>query len=91
MKTLKHELQDIICRDEQAGATGQLKKVQLFLKRYAETSIGVEEKQRIKGEKTALLAFAASENLFYRPTISESNFIGEGAEQKVFVTMVLMC
>ena len=63
MKTIKDELQDIILGDEQIGRDSQLKKIQSFLRGYAETSNFPEKQQRFKDEETAaLIAFAAGEN-----------------------------
>ena len=63
MKTIKDELQDIILRDEQTGTNSQLKKNQIFLRRYAETGSSIEKQQRFQDEETtALIAFATREN-----------------------------
>ncbi|WP_040626278.1 hypothetical protein [Mucilaginibacter paludis] len=53
MKNLKDELQDIIFRNEPAGQTSQLKKVQCFLRGDAETSFEAEKQQRFKNKETA--------------------------------------
>jgi hypothetical protein len=85
MKNIKDELQNIILRDEQIGPGSQLKKIQSFLRGYAETSIVSEKQQYFKNEEAAaLVAFAARENLFYNHLILSKNFISEGAEQKVY-------
>jgi hypothetical protein len=85
MKNIKNELQHIIFGDEQAGRTSQLKKVQTFLRRHAETSSAAQNQKRIKSEETAeLINFARHENLFYEQTISEKDFISSGAEQRVY-------
>ncbi|MBL7704382.1 MAG: hypothetical protein JNM21_02430 [Taibaiella sp.] len=85
MKSIKHELQNIICTDEPAGTKSQLKKVQNFLRRYAETGSSAQKQQQLKSkEAAALIAFAHTESLFYPGDISEENFIGAGAEQRVF-------
>lgn len=85
MKSIKDELQDIILGDEQISRDSQLKKIQSFLRRYAETSVLSEKQQRFKDEETsALIAFAKEKNLFYSHPILSENFIGEGAEQKVY-------
>jgi hypothetical protein len=55
MKNIKDELQHIILGDEQAGRTNQLKKVQVFLRRHAETSSATQNQQRFKSEETAEL------------------------------------
>ena len=85
MKSIKDELQHIILRDGSTGKTGQLQKTQSFLRRYAETGFISEKQQQLEGKETAaLLAFAATENLFYDHPIEESSFLGEGAEQRVY-------
>ncbi|WP_426668688.1 hypothetical protein ACPPVU_20950 [Mucilaginibacter sp. McL0603] len=85
MKNIKDELQHIILGHEPAGQASQLKKIQRFLRPDAETSFASEKQQRIKSEETAaLLGFAEQENIIYTPAIWESDFISEGAEQKVY-------
>jgi len=85
MKNIKDELQHIILGDEQAGRTSQLKKVQTFLRRHAETSSSAQNQKRFKSEETAeLINFARQEKLFYEQTISEKDFISSGAEQHVY-------
>jgi hypothetical protein len=75
MKNIKDELQHIIPGDEQTGRTSQLKKVQTFLRRHAETSSAAQNQKRFKSEETAeLINFARQENLFYDQTISGKNF-----------------
>jgi hypothetical protein len=85
MKNIKDELQYIILGDEQTGRTSQLKKVQTFLRRYAEASGVAQNQKRLKSEETAeLINFARREKLFYEQTISEKYFISSGAEQRVY-------
>ena len=85
MKNIKDELQHIILRDEQAGRTSHLKKVQTFLRRHAETSSSAQNQKRFKSEETTeLINFARHEKLFYEQTISEKDFISSGAEQRVY-------
>jgi hypothetical protein len=55
MKNIKDELQHIIFGDEQIGRTSQLKKIQTFLRRYAETSSSTQNQKRFKSEETAEL------------------------------------
>ena len=85
MKNIKDELQHIILGHEPAGQASQLKKIQRFLRSNAETSFATEKQQRFKSEETAtILAFAEREDIIYTPVIRESDFISEGAEQKVY-------
>src|ERR1700758_2880970 len=85
MKNIKDELQHIILGDEPTGQTSHLKKIQRFLRSNAETSFATEKQQRLKSEETALLiAFAEQNDIIYTPEIRESDFISEGAEQKVY-------
>jgi soluble cytochrome b562 len=53
MKNIKDELQHIIFGDEQAGRTSQLKKVQTFLRRHAETGNAAQNQKRFKSEEAA--------------------------------------
>jgi hypothetical protein len=85
MKNIKDELQHIILGDEPAGEASQLKKVQCFLRRNAQTSLANQKQQRLKSEEAAtLLAFAKQEDIIYPAEILETDFISEGAEQKVY-------
>lgn len=88
MKGIKNELQNIICTDEPFGAESQLKEIQNFLRRNAETGSGTQKKQCLKSEEAALIVFAQTKNLFYPNDIPEKNFIGAGAEQRVFRYMI---
>lgn len=85
MKNIKDELQNIIRGVEPIGQTSQLKKTQSFLRTNARTSFSAKKQQWIKSEETtALIAFAKQENVFYQSPILEGNYIGEGAEQRVY-------
>jgi len=85
MKTIKDELQHIILGDEPTGQTSKLKKVQRFLRSNEETSLAIKKQQRLKSKEAAsLLAFGVQEDIIYNPEIRESDFISEGAEQKVY-------
>jgi len=85
MKSIKNELQDIILRDEPPGGTDQLKKAQSFLRTNAQASLGTQKRKPFKSEEAAaLLAFAEKEGDIYSPPILISDFISEGAEQKVY-------
>jgi len=55
MRNIKDELQHIIFGDEQAGRTSQLKKVQTFLRRHAETGSPAQNQKRFKSEETAFM------------------------------------
>jgi hypothetical protein len=84
-ENIKDELQHIILGHEPAGPASQLKKIQRFLRPDAKTSFPTEKQQRVKSEETTiLLAFAEQEGIIYAPEILESDFISEGAEQKVY-------
>ena len=85
MKNVKDELQHIILGDEPIGQASQIKKIQHFLSSNAKTGVGTEKQQQFKAEETtALLTFAQQEGLLYTGTILESDFISEGAEQRVY-------
>jgi len=85
MQDIKNELQYIILGDGPAGEPGILKKIQTFSRSNARPGFPFEKQQHLKGEEeTTLLAFAQKEKLFYEPAINESDFISEGAEQRVY-------
>ncbi|AMR31268.1 hypothetical protein A0256_07425 [Mucilaginibacter sp. PAMC 26640] len=85
MKKTKDELQNIIFGDGPVGEDSQLKKAQTFLRRYAQTSVSSETSKQFKyQEAAALLAFAEKEGLYYTLPVITANFLGEGAEQKVY-------
>jgi hypothetical protein len=85
MKNIKDELQNIILGDEPAGQANKLKKAQCFLRSDATAGFAAKKQQYVKSKETAkLLTFAERENLFYTPLILQSDFISEGAEQKVY-------
>jgi hypothetical protein len=85
MKHIKNELQHIIFGNEPFGKSDKLKKTQNFLRKYAEASVSIKNRQPLKSEEVAsLLDFAEKEHLFYTTCIAESDFICEGAEQRVY-------
>lgn len=85
MKYIKNELQHIIIGDGQVGSRSQLKKTQIFLRRYAQASENNQPEKYFKGqEEISLKRFAEEENLFYTQPISEDMFVASGAEQRVY-------
>lgn len=85
MKRIKDELRNIIIGNGQLGNTSQIKKIQNFLRRYAETSVGTKNKKYLKSEEEInLIDFAKGENLLDILNISEDLFISAGAEQRVY-------
>jgi hypothetical protein len=85
MKSIKDELQHIILRDESAGEGSQLKKIQNFLSRHAETGFVSKKQEQFKGKETAaILTYAANHHLFYKKPINGNDFLTEGAEQRVY-------
>ena len=85
MKIIKHELQNIIIGDGQAGNTSQLKKTQNFLRTNAETGYSNQKQKHLKSEEErGLIEFASKENLLYQGQISDEDFISAGAEQRVY-------
>ncbi|MEO3406733.1 hypothetical protein AAFN85_22645 [Mucilaginibacter sp. CAU 1740] len=85
MKISKNELQDIILGNEQIGGGSQLKAAQSFLRRYAETSNPAEKQQRFKDKETAAILNLVGQQFRYNgPLFTINDFIGEGAEQKVY-------
>jgi hypothetical protein len=55
MKNIKDELQNTILGDGEAGSKNRLKKVQIFLRRYAEASSSTQKQQHFKSEETVRL------------------------------------
>jgi hypothetical protein len=85
MKNIKHELRNIIYSNGSPSETDRIKKVQNFLRGYAQAGLKPEKQQRIKSEEaTALIKFAETEGLLYTDEISEDQFISAGAEQYVY-------
>ena len=79
MKNIKDELQHIILGDEQAGRTSQLKKVQTFVRRHAETSSSAQNQKRFKSEEKAqLINFVCQEKIvrYEKNTCYRSNYPG---------------
>lgn len=68
IKNIQDELQNIILRDGQAGDASELKKIQRFLRRHAETSVFSKEQQQFKSEETAtVLTYVEENKLFFIP------------------------
>jgi hypothetical protein len=85
MKNIKDELQNIILGNGEVGAKSRLKKVQIFLRRHAEASSSTQKQQYFKSKEAAeLVNFARKKKLFYEKEINEDDFIGSGAEQRVY-------
>lgn len=55
MQQIKDELQYIIIGDGQTGTTSQLKKVQNFVRRNAQTGIATEKQKLLKSEEEICL------------------------------------
>lgn len=84
MQNRNQELQNIICSDEPSGERSDLKKVQTFLRRHAQTGSDAQANQRLEGEEAVLIAFAKAQSLFYSEVVSETDFVASGAEQRVY-------
>jgi hypothetical protein len=85
MKRIKYELQNIIIGNGQDGHSSQLKNIQNFLRRNAQSGKKPEKQQHIKSEEEKLLiAFAKNEGIIFTDDIPQTTYIGEGAEQKVY-------
>ncbi|MFN0291519.1 putative polyvalent protein kinase domain-containing protein [Pedobacter helvus] len=85
MINIKNEIRHLIFSNGSFGQTNDLKKIQNFLRGYAETSVNAKKPKFLKSEEAlALMHFAEKENLIYLDEISEDQFISAGAEQRVY-------
>ena len=85
MKNIKNELQNIITGNGQIGDKNLIKTIQDVLRRN-EKSIQISSQTKlVKSEEEIFLKhIIEAEDLTYKEEISESNYISEGAEQKVY-------
>ena len=85
MKNIKNELQNIITGNGQIGDKNLIKKIKDVLRRN-EKSIQISSQNKlVKSEEEIFLKhIIEAEDLTYKEEISESNYISEGAEQKVY-------
>lgn len=85
MKSSKNELQNIITGNGQISDGCLIKKSQIFLGGNEIPDFQNQEIKYFKSEEEKLLiSFIEKNHLFYENPIPEENFIGEGAEQKVY-------
>ncbi len=85
VKEIKNELQAILSGKSSASYDAAIQTVASQLRTSQRTSPVAEEKHQNKGEETKhLIDFALKNNLFIK-SINESDFISEGAEQKVYI------
>ena len=85
MKNIKNELQNIITGDGQDGNQKLVKTVQSILRTNAKSGKFSSYKKPLKSEEEIFLKhIIEAEDLTYKEEISESNYISEGAEQKVY-------
>lgn len=85
MKIFKSELQNIITGNGQIGDKCLIKKSQVYLGGNEIPSVKNSKIQHLKSEEErSLIQFIELNGLFYNEEIEEVNFIGEGAEQKVY-------
>jgi hypothetical protein len=85
MKNVKNELQNIIEGNGQSGSESLIKKAQLYLGGNEIPGFQNPQSKCLKSEEERILTSFIEENsLFYNGEIDERNFIGEGAEQKVY-------
>ena len=84
LKSLKHELQNIITGDVAKGQSYLIKTAQTYLKSSKDSGSATEAKFNSREkEERALSSFADSKKLWlYENDIG--NYITEGAEQKVY-------
>lgn len=84
MEDVRAELRNIINGNGFAGEESKLKKIQNFLRRHACAGETGENQKRLKSEEEKLIVAFSEEGFFFNGEISESFFISEGAEQKVY-------
>ena len=85
MKISKYELRNIIQGHGQTGNEGLIKKTQVYLGGNEIPSFQNSKIQHLKSEEErCLISYIKANNLFYDETIRQENYIGEGAEQKVY-------
>lgn len=85
MKNIKNELQNIITGNGQTGDKNLIKTVQNILRRNEKSIKISSQKKFIKSEEEVFLKhIIETENLLYKEEISDSDYIAEGAEQKVY-------
>ncbi len=85
MKISKDELRNIIQGNGQTGNEGLIKKTQVYLGGDEIPSFQNSKIQHLKSEEErCLISYIKANNLFYDETIRQENYIGEGAEQKVY-------
>ena len=85
MKISKDELRNIIQGDGQIGNESIIKKTQLYLGGNEIPDLQNSKIQHLKSEEErGLICFIKANNLFYDEKILQENYIGEGAEQKVY-------
>lgn len=85
MKNIKNELQNIITGNGQIGNKNLIKTIQDVLRRNEESIQISSQNKLVKSEEEIFLKhIIEAEDLTYKEEISESNYISEGAEQKVY-------
>jgi hypothetical protein len=83
-KKLKNELQNIVAGNEFERQTSLIKAAQNYLRKSFAASKGFENQEPSRTEEErALIDFANKNNLWYNED-DLSNFLAEGAEQKVY-------
>ena len=85
MKNIENELQNIITGNGQIGDKNLIKTIQDVLRRNEESIQISSQNKLVKSEEEIVLKhIIEAEDLTYKEEISESNYISEGAEQKVY-------
>ena len=85
MNAIKDELQNIITGNGRSGENCLIKKTQIYLGGNEIPGFKNSQFKHLKSqEERQLIQFIEKNSLFYNENIDENNFIGEGAEQKVF-------
>lgn len=83
--SLKHDLQNLITSNGQKGKRSLIKRTQIFLGGNEIPSSEFEQKQSSRKEEARkLICYIQENNLLFNDIISNTKFIAQGAEQKVY-------
>ena len=85
MKNLKNELQNLITGNGKESDGNLIKEIQVYLSGNEKSNHSTEEKKHLKSEEEkCLIKFIQKKNLWFSSEISIFQYLGEGAEQKVY-------
>ena len=75
MKNIKHELQHIILSNEPVSEGNSIKKIQNFLRRYAQTSFNAKKSQFFKSEEATVIIDLMASKTFLIMTMLMTNWV----------------